>query len=144
MRLQTTRFGEIEVSEEQLWTFPEGLLGFGSVRQYVLLEHPGGTGEFEWLQAIEQPHLAFALVNPLLFLPDYKVNVRTIDLASIQLTDMAKGVVKTIIVIRKNPTRISANLQGPLVFNPENRLAKQLVLMEGSYSTRHVIFEEPS
>ncbi len=141
MQLQTTRFGEIEVEETDIWTFPEGLLGFGTIRQYALLKHPGG-GDFEWIQATQQPHLAFPLINPLLFLPSYQVAVRKIDLASIDLSELDQGDVKTIVVVRKFPTRVTANLQGPLVFNPEPRLAKQLVLLEGNYSTRHLIYEE--
>jgi len=142
MQIVTTRFGALEVSEAQLWTFPEGLLGFGTVTEYALLEHPGGSSEFEWLQSVQQPHLAFALIDPLLFKPDYQGTVRPLDLGSINLTDMNKGLVKTIVVVRKDPTRVTANLQGPLVFNPESQLAKQLVLLEGHYSTRHPIFEE--
>jgi len=91
-------FGESEVQPEQIWTFPEGLLGFGDVHEYVLLRH----GEFECLQAVQDPALAFRLVDP-----PHKVSVGPVDLASIKLTDAAKVLVKIVAVICEG--RVTAN-----------------------------------
>ncbi len=139
MKIQTTRFGEIEVPESEVYAFPEGLLGFGDVHSFVILEQPGG-GPLRWLQAVEVPALAFVVADPTLFFHDYRVGVRAEDLASIQLADLAKGVVLVILSFKTEAATATANLQGPLIFNPEARQARQLVLSDPKYTTRHPIF----
>ena len=62
--VDTTRFGAIDIEESSVIEFPEGLLGFGDCKRYVLLDHPGGNGLFEWLQSVERPELAFCVIDP--------------------------------------------------------------------------------
>jgi flagellar assembly factor FliW len=140
MKISTTRFGEIEIPQERVYTFPEGILGFAEVKQYCIIDNPGG-GPFQWLQAVKQPSLAFVICDPRLFMPDYKVAVTREDLASIQLEDVKDGIVMVIVTVRPDPAQMTANLMGPLVFNVKLRLAKQLVLTTPGYTTRHKIFK---
>jgi len=141
MKVKTTRFGEIEVREEDILTFPRGLIGFPSLKRYVLLDHPGG-GPFKWLQALDQPQTAFAVTDPLIFFPDYRIPVSLEDLAEIKIKDPSDGVVVVILVVPKDPYRITANLQGPLVINVKERLGMQLVLNVPGYTTKHFIFSK--
>jgi len=139
MRVKTTRFGEIEVRKEDIITFPRGLIGFPGLRQYVVIDHPGG-GPFRWLQSIENPGIAFVITDPLIFFPDYRVPVTAEELAEIKIKDPAEGVVVVILVVPKDPRRITANLQGPIVINVKDRLAMQLVLNVPEYTTKHYLF----
>lgn len=141
LRIETTRFGPIEVQREELIHFPEGLIGFGQFKDYVILEHPGG-GPFMWLQAVEAAHLAFVICDPLLFKPDYKVSVKKEDLDSIHIEEIGDGVVVVILVVPRNPKEITANLQGPLVINHVERLGKQLVLTGPEYTTKYQVFQD--
>lgn len=136
MKITTTRFGEVEVSGESTYAFPEGILGFGDIRSFVLLDHPRG-GPFRWLQAIEVPALAFVVTDPAIFFPSYRVAVRAEDVSSIRLEDIRGGFVLVILTVNRETSGITANLQGPLVFNPAGRLAKQVVLADREYTTRH-------
>ncbi|MFS8582256.1 MAG: flagellar assembly protein FliW, partial [Limnochordales bacterium] len=74
MRLNTPRFGEVDVKEEDIIVFPAGILGFEHVQRYVWLEH-SDDGVFHILQGVDDPAVAFVLINPLVFRPDYKVEV---------------------------------------------------------------------
>jgi flagellar assembly factor FliW len=141
IKIRTTRFGDLEVPESEMFAFPEGILGFAEVRSYVLLENPKG-GPFKWLQAADVPSLAFVVADPALFFPDYKVRVRPEDLAPIQLVDVATGLVLVILTVPRDPQEITANLQGPLILNRGAKLARQLVLSEPDLSTRHKIFKD--
>ncbi len=141
MKIQTTRFAEIEIPENEVYAFSEGLLGFGDVHSFVIIEQPGG-GPLRWLQAVEVPGLAFVVADPTLFFHDYRVGVRAEDLASIRLADIAKGVVLVILSFKSEAATATANLQGPVIFNPEARQARQLVLSDPGYTTRHPIFAE--
>lgn len=140
MKISTTRFGEIEANEKDVYCFSEGLLGFAGIKLYFILNNPKG-GPFQWLQAIEIPSLAFVVADPTIFKPDYKVSVTKEDLKSIELDDVKDGFVMVILTIRREPYEITANLKGPLVFNPKKMLAKQLVLVDPQYNTKHLVFK---
>ncbi len=141
MKVKTTRFGEVDVADDAVWNFPEGILGFAAVRMYFILNNPKG-GPFQWLQAVDPPALAFVVCDPALLRPDYRVTVRKEDLASIELEKAEDGFVMVIVTVPKNPMEMTANLQGPIVFNPKRRLAKQIVLNDAAWPTRHRVFPE--
>ena len=139
VRIQTTRFGPIEVPESTCYAFPEGMLGFPGITRYALFDNPGG-GPLKWLQAVDDPSLAFVCCDPSLFLPGYRASVHRQDLKDIALERVEDGYVLVVLVIGKNPSEATANLLGPLVLNVPKRLGKQQVLSESDYSSRHPVF----
>lgn len=139
MKLSTTRFGEIEVADGQVYSFPEGILGFADLRTYAIFAPKAGP--FQWLQSAEVPSLAFVVTDPLLFFPDYRAQVRPEELGSIQLAAPTEGVVLVILTVPKNAAEITANLVGPLIFNAKAKLARQVVLTDPRYSTKHRLFQ---
>jgi FliW protein len=72
MRIQTSRFGEIEIAPNDTLEFAEGLLGFGQLRKFVLLDDPNDE-IFAWLQSCDEAGIAFPVLEPELFMPNYKV-----------------------------------------------------------------------
>ncbi|MEW6236158.1 MAG: flagellar assembly protein FliW [Candidatus Omnitrophota bacterium] len=140
-KLLTTRFGEIEVRPSDIVTLPEGLLGFNLFRRYIVLEDPE-QAPFLWLQSVDEPDLAFVIVDPFLFFPGYEVQVKPQELSSVQVEDIAKAKILTIVTIPPNPMELTANLRGPLVFNVEAKLAKQLVLIDDRYNTKHSLLKD--
>ena len=144
MQIATTRFGALEIQEEQIIHMPSGIIGFPDQRKYVLLEQKKGS-PFLWLQSVDNGALAFVLINPLLFKPDYKVEMGREDAEDLGLKNGGNGAQIMAIVNILNrgedgkPTAITANLLGPIVINPQKRLAKQIVLYDGKYSHRYPI-----
>ena len=133
MKVETTRFGTLEVPEPSCYEFPGGILGFPDVARYVLFDNPGG-GPLKWLQAVEVPGLAFVCCDPTLFLPGYRAAVRRDDLVDIALERAEDGYVLVILVIGKDPADTTANLLGPVILNVPKRLGKQLVLSDSGYA----------
>jgi len=82
--IKTSRFGLVELKSEDVLTFPEGLLGFQSLRQFVLLDDPNDD-IFAWLQSCELPSIAFPVLEPELFGHKYAVNLNRTDLESLKL-----------------------------------------------------------
>ena len=140
MKVQTTRFGELEVADDQIYHFPEGLLGFGNVRRYFIQPH--GKGPFQWLQAVEPGSLAFVICDPRVFKPDYRVKISPEDMESLRLASLDAAVVLVIMVVPRDPRQMTANLQGPLVLNPHAKLARQLVLLGDEYTTKYRVFPD--
>lgn len=136
MKIRTSRFGELEIDEGRVIDFPLGLLGFPEFRRWVLLQ-AGPESPFFWLQSAEDPALAFILTQPHLFFTDYQVRVQAEELRPVALDSAADG--EVFVICNKVGERITANLQGPLVFNARTRQARQVVLCDRHLTTRHEI-----
>jgi flagellar assembly factor FliW len=141
MKVETTRFGQIEANENRLIKFPQGLLGFPENYDFVLVQ-TNNEGNFFWLQSVNRPETAFVVCDPLLFVPDYQVPAKPEDLAKIDIKTMDN--VQVLIIVNKVGRTLTGNLQGPLVINVTNRHGRQLVLSEKKYSTRHPLMELPA
>ena len=140
MIIATSRFGQLEVDPERLIAFEDGILGFPSERRYALIQTGEGSG-FYWLQAVDRADLAFVVCDPRLFVTDYEVPVKREDLESIGILRADQG--QVFVIVNKVGELLTGNLQGPLVVNVETRVARQLVLSDKRYSTRHPLMRVP-
>ena len=120
-------------------TFPSGLLGFPEQQRYVILDHDT-EAPFKWLQSVEEPALAFVILDPTMFQPGYHVDVPADALAEVRAGEKEDLALVAILTIPSDdPGRITANLRGPLVISHKTKLGKQLVLSE-DFPTRHPLF----
>ena len=140
MKIRTKPYGEIEVDEKQRLTFPEGIIGFEGIGDYFLIDSK--EGPFYWLQSAQHAELAFLLINPRLFLDDYKLQVRSEEIQLLQpeaeddLLDFA------IVTVPEDPDKISANLMGPVIVNRKTRVGMQVISENDAYGVKHFILEE--
>lgn len=139
MIIETSRFGKVEIQEDDLIHFAEGLLGFADLRQFVLLDDP--TDEiFAWLQSCESAQVAFPILSPGLFKEDYNVTLPKSDLAALNIEKPEKMRFFTIVTIPDDPTQMTANLKAPVVINIKTRQARQCVLQDNNLAIREPIF----
>lgn len=139
MKVATKASGLIEVDERQKITFPDGLFGFEGFKEYVLLD--ADRQPFYWLQSLDVERVAFILVNPFLFRPDYEVNISNEEMAEIGIHSPEKALIFSIVTIPPDGP-MTANLQGPLVINRDTRTGRQAVLADARWKTRHDIMAE--
>ena len=140
MKLATKAYGMIDVDERQKIVFPQGLFGFEDLKEYVLLD--AEQQPFFWLQSVDMEQIAFVLVNPFLFRPDYEANIENEDLAEIGIHSPEKALVFVIVTIPPDGSSMTANLQGPIVINRDARMGKQAVLTDVRWKTKHDILAE--
>lgn len=141
MMVETTRFGSLSVEEHDIITFPEGMLGFSKVNQYVLVERSDDS-LFLWLQAIKKPSVAFPLLEPLILDKNYRVELLDEDRKLLELGSVKHAKVFSIVTIPTDPTKMTANMKAPVVINLKNRFAKQIILHNQEYAIRKPIFAE--
>lgn len=142
IKFKTSRFGELEVFEDRIITIPSGIIGFPEESRYILLDHDFET-PFKWLQSIDNPALAFVVVDPMMFKFDYNPRVRIEELKEIEPEGEGDLVVIVLVSIPfGNPSGMTANLQGPLIVNTGNMKGKQVIIMDDRYHTSHKILEE--
>ncbi|MEM1098017.1 MAG: flagellar assembly protein FliW [Planctomycetota bacterium] len=148
MKIETSRFGPLEIDGDRLLRFPQGLLGFAEYTDYVLLEAgdpedaAAGTPTFWWLQSVEVPDLAFVVTDPLLFVPTYRVPVHPQQLADLGVASLDEA--QVLVIVNKQRGTLTGNLQGPLVINLQSREGQQLVLSDRRYTTRVPLVELPA
>lgn len=142
MQLNTRHFGEIEIDESNIIDFPEGIPGFEDVKKFVLLGESEEESLFRWLQGVDNPDLAFVVINPYSFKPDYDVEVDDSQVEVLDIKDTQKVLVYNVVVIPEDIKKISANMKYPVLINTENKKGKQVPLEKDEYEIRHYILEE--
>lgn len=140
MNLSTQRFGDISIPDGKIITMPKPVLGFEHLKRYCIVERDD-CEPFLWYQSIDDPGVAFMIVNPLVFCADYRIEVNPRELDELKIGDVREVETYAIVTVPVNPADISINLQGPLIINTRTRLAKQLVLVNSSYRVRHLLSE---
>ena len=139
MQILTTRFGEVLLEKEDVIRFPEGLLGFGDLREFVLLDDPDDE-IFAWLQSCEKPGIAFPVLEPELFAEGYQVSLTRSELSALNTESLAGTRAFTIVTIPEDPTKMTANLKAPIIINVKERIARQCVLQNNKLSITEPIF----
>ena len=140
MKVATKAYGLVDVEAHQRITFPHGLFGFESLKEYVLLD--AEQEPFFWLQSIDNEQIAFVLINPFLFRQDYEMNIDNEELQNIGISDPGKAVIFSIVTIPAADGIMTANLQGPIIINRESHLGIQAILTDSRWKTKHDILAE--
>lgn len=140
MLINTKYLGEIEISQDQILTFPQGLLGFESHHEFVLLSVPD-NGHFRFLQDINNTYISFLVINPWDFFQDYEINLPKEELLKIGIqSNENKPNIYNIVTLGKTFNESTSNLLAPIVLNLDNKRGKQFVLNDTNYTTRHKLF----
>jgi flagellar assembly factor FliW len=141
MEVRTTRFGVIEIAEDRVITFPEGLLGFGDRKRFCLLQ-PGDDACFFWLQCVEDADLAFVVTDPTFFEQDYSVPIRPEQMSELSLEKLEDA--QVFVIVNKIGDQLTGNFQGPLLINTLTKVGQQIVMAEKRWTTRHPLMRVAS
>lgn len=142
MEINTKAYGTIDIDEKQIIHFPFGLFGFESLRDFALLD--AEQKPFFWLQSLDVEQIAFILINPRIFRPDYSPSIVSDELQDIGLDDEndENGLLFAIVTIPADQSRMTANLQGPVMINRESKNGRQFISASPEWKVRHNILEE--
>jgi flagellar assembly factor FliW len=142
LKIQTRPFGEIEIEERQIIDFPDGIPGFDYLKKFVLLDTVDEKSPLKWLQAFDEPELAFIIIRPVDFMREYELAVSMNDIEAVGAEGAENLLVFAIVTIPSNPSDMTANLQGPVIINPDKRLGRQVISLSDKYNVRHRILDE--
>lgn len=141
LKLESSRFGSIEVPEAILLEFSQGMIGFPEHTEYVLLkQRPDSV--FMWLHSTTDPALAFPVVLPWAFYWEYEVKLGDEDLEAIQVENASQISIMCVVNVGDDVRKGTINLFSPIVINNDTRLAKQVINTADGYSTRDALFRE--
>lgn len=136
----TKAYGMVSIDKDEIITFKNGLPGFEDMHEFVLLSNDPPDQPLLWLQSVEEAELAFVLIKPKTFRPDYNPSFPEAELSELKLEEDREALVLAITVIPEDVKKMTANLRAPLVINRSNRLAKQIVLNDDKYTVKEPVF----
>lgn len=142
MILKTSKFGDVEVNEEYIFTFVEPIIGYEQYKEFALIDY-NVDSPFKWLQSLDNPDLAMPVTIPAYFgipyeftIPDEKEAVLdakdATEILSLNIANVPNGA----------PQNTTINLMAPLVINTSNKRAIQLVLSNSNFAIKHRLFEQ--
>jgi len=141
MKFKTRHFGEIEIAEDKLLTFPNGIIGFPNHKKFCLINRPESNPYF-WLQCVDQPEWAFVVLPMQVFKPDYRLELSGVEKAFLKLTPEDTAVILAVVVVPPDPSQSTVNLLAPIVVNEREFLGGQIINENGLYRTRHLLKDE--
>lgn len=143
MKIATKFFGEIEISDDKIITFENGIIGFPDLKRFALLhdEERGQDVGVRYLQSVEEPGFSMPVMNPLLVKPDYDPEVDDELLASAGTITAENLLVLVTLSIPGDITKMTVNLQGPFVINVEEHKGCQIIVENGSYPVKFPVYD---
>ncbi|OGI04850.1 MAG: hypothetical protein A2104_00690 [Candidatus Melainabacteria bacterium GWF2_32_7] len=140
MKINTSRFGEIEIDENLIFDFIEPILGYEHLSKYVLIDNMPDS-PFKWLQSAEDVNIAFPVTFPGYFGLNYQFVIPEEETKKLGLSGIEDLLSMNIVCIPPgNPQAATINLLGPLVINAVNKKALQLVLINTNHTVKHKLF----
>ncbi len=141
MTIKTRLFGEISVDENKLISFPQGIIGFPDLKDFLLLHDGEGNGNIRWMQSVQEPAFAIPVVDPLAIIPDYNPDIEDELLKPLGDITPDNMLVLVTITVPKDIEKMTVNLKGPIVINSDTRKAGQLIIDDDKYQVKFPIYE---
>ena len=139
-KIKTARFGELDIEEDKIFHFADGLPAFEDEREFVILPFDDDS-PYSFLQSVATPELAFLMTVPFVFFPDYEFVLEDDVMAALAIKGSEDMQIYTLVTIPGgNIKEMTANLMAPVVINKKTREAKQVVLDKSQYTTKHRLF----
>lgn len=128
MRINTKVFGEIEIDDAKIITFSNGIIGFPDLKKFTLLYDAEKTGGIKWLQSLDEPAFAMPVMDPLSVKETYNPVVEDELLKPLGELDPEEILVLVTVTVPKDLTKMSVNLQAPIILNAENKTGCQIIV----------------
>jgi len=133
MRIESPRFGVLEVEESRIIDFPAGIAGFEDCRRFTLFHPEGEKPKYFILQSLDDVELAFYVTDPLPLGFDYELQLSAEEMQMLQISDLKEAAVLVILSKRQGDQGVQANLKAPLIINPQAQRGLQHIFTELRY-----------
>lgn len=142
IKINTTKFGELEISKESIFNFVSPIIGFSDLKQYAIVDYKPDS-PFKWLQSMEDMDLAFPITLCSFFGIDYQFDIPDEEAQKLEITCADDVFVCNIANIpSSNPQGATINMLAPVVVNIVNKKAMQIILKNTEFEVRHKLFNE--
>lgn len=115
-----------QVKSENIFRFPEGIVGFEHIKEYVVLLNEK-VAPFMFMQSLDSSGLSFVCVETFMIKPDYSIKLPESNIATLQLSDPKDAMLLSLVTVNSDIKKFTANLMSPIILNLKNSLAIQYV-----------------
>ncbi|MDD6303359.1 MAG: flagellar assembly protein FliW [Lachnospiraceae bacterium] len=142
MKAATRLFGEIEIDESKIITFEDGIIGFPDMKKFTLIfdEEKEGKPSISWLQSMDEPEVAFPIMDPLLVCETYNPSVEDELLKNLGTIKEDNLYVLVTVTVPQDIKELAVNLKAPIVINTDTRKASQIIV-EDDLPVRYKIYD---
>ncbi len=142
MKAATRLFGEIEIDESKIITFEDGIIGFPDMKKFTVIfdEEKEGRPSISWLQSMDEPEIAFPVMDPLFVCETYNPSVEEELLKNLGTIKEDNLYVLVTVTVPQNIKELAVNLKAPIVINTDTRKASQIIV-EDDLPVRYRIYE---
>ena len=142
MKAATRLFGEIEIDESKIITFEDGIIGFPDMKKFTLIfdEEKEDRPSISWLQSMDEPEIAFPVMDPLFVCETYNPSVEDELLKNLGTIKEDNLYVLVTVTVPQNIKELAVNLKAPIVINADTRKASQIIV-EDDLPVRYRIYE---
>ena len=143
MLIKTKIFGEVEISDEKILTFEDGIIGFPDLKHFTLIhdEEKGNDAGIRYFQSIEEPGFAMPVMNPLMVCETYNPQVSEELLSDLGNLSDDNIVVLVTVTVPTDLTKMTVNLQGPIIINSDEKKGAQIIVEGNDYPVRFPIYD---
>ena len=144
MKVNTRIFGEVDIEDEKIITIPFGLVGLPDLQKFTLLydkEKP--VAALWYLQSLDDPDIAFPVVDPLTIKDDYNPQINEADIELLEPLTNKNLLLLVTITVPEDITKMSVNLNAPILINTDTCKGAQIELVWGKeeYVTKYPIYD---
>lgn len=135
MKVESSRFGDLDVDEQTLIALPSGMVGFPDDTQFVWIAHRN-SADIVWLQSTSTKQIAFPMVNAANIAagyPDVPVE-KMAEQVGLAFTDPTMLALMVVLSASAQGGPM-VNLMAPVVINSETRKGAQVVLTNSRFTT---------
>ena len=142
MKINTKIFGEIEIADDRIISFPSGIIGFPELTEFALLhDEDSGSGAMHWMQSLQEPAFAMPVINPLLVMPDYNPVVEDELIKPIGELLPEEILVMVTVTVPSDLTKMSVNLKAPIIINAVEKKACQVIVEGEQYPVKFPVYD---
>ena len=133
-KIKSSNFGELEVQPSNIFYLENGLLGFETLNNFVLITDDD-IAPFKWLMSIEEPEIMFPLISPFFIDGQYQPG---------KDIDLEMYVLFSIVTFNDGNGNITANMKAPIVLNSNDLTGEQIIITSHEYNVNHIISQKNS
>lgn len=143
MQINTRIFGEVEISDEKIITFENGIIGFPDMKKFALIhdEDVGQGAGIRYMQSLDEAGFAMPVMDPLIVKPDYDPEVEDELLTGLGDVTGENLLVLVTVSVPADLTKMSVNLRGPLIINVDTHRACQVIIDSSDFPVKFPIYE---
>jgi len=127
MLIESARFGKLDIAEDSIISFPEGILGFEEHRRFAILSCEQ-TDPVQWLHSIDDPGISLPIINPFLLKSDYNIEVDDSELKPLKTSVEEDIIVYCVTVLPNELKDVTINFAAPILINYKRNVGKQVVM----------------